>query len=261
MTTGGPDAETPDAGTPDAGTLDAETRAAETLAAGGLEWLLGTARAEGPGLAWAGTAGSGEFDPSLYSGGAGIVITLLEAHRHFRDDRYADAALRGSRAIAAAVDGWDISSLYFGLTGMAFALRSVGNLLGDAAADRAADHALEIVRSPATGTPSPAAIWSSRRSSPVTWRRGRPRTRPGCAGRTRSTGSPPARCRRAAAGPWAARGSSANCCGSPGPPAGPTRPTLSPGQTILPPGHVPGPQPLPLISKPGPDSRSSCPLV
>ena len=59
------------------------------------------------------------------------MITLLEAHRHFRDDRYADAALRGSRAIAAAVDGWDISSLYFGLTGMAFALRSVGNLLGD----------------------------------------------------------------------------------------------------------------------------------
>jgi hypothetical protein len=142
VTTGGRDAETPDAET-----LDAETLAAETLAAGGLEWLLGTARAEGPGLAWAGTAGSGEFNPSLYSGGAGIVITLLEAHRHFRDDRYADAALRGSRAIAAAVDGWDISSLYFGLTGMAFALRSVGELLGDAAADRAADHALEIVRS------------------------------------------------------------------------------------------------------------------
>ena len=106
---GGPDAETPDAEAPDAETLDAET-----LAAGGLEWLLGTARAEGPGLAWAGTAGSGEFNPSLYSGGAGIVITLLEARRHFRDDRYADAALRGSRAIAAAVDGWDIPSLYFG---------------------------------------------------------------------------------------------------------------------------------------------------
>jgi hypothetical protein len=137
VTTGHPDAEIPDAPTPDA----------ETLAAGGLEWLLGTARAEGPGLAWAGTAGSGEFDPTLYSGTAGIVITLLEAHRHFRDDRYADAALRASRAIAAAVDGWDISSLYFGLTGMAFALRSVGKLLGDTAADRAADHALETVRS------------------------------------------------------------------------------------------------------------------
>jgi hypothetical protein len=50
----------------------------------------------------------------------------VEAHRHFRDDRYADAALRGSRAIAAAVDGWDISSLYFGLTAMAGGRRRDG---------------------------------------------------------------------------------------------------------------------------------------
>jgi len=120
---------------------------AETLAADGLEWLLGSARDTGPGLAWAGTTADAEIDPTLYSGGAGIVITLLEAHRHFRDDRYADAAIRGSRAIAAALDDWSNCSLYLGLTGMALALRAVGRLLGDAAADQAAGHALEVVRS------------------------------------------------------------------------------------------------------------------
>ena len=119
----------------------------EALAAGGLEWLLGSAKPIGPGLAWTGTRDGDEIDPTLYSGAAGIVITLLEAHRHFRDDRYADAAIRGSRAIAAAVDDWDHCSLYFGLTGMAVALRAAGRLLGDRAAGRAADRALGIVRS------------------------------------------------------------------------------------------------------------------
>jgi Lanthionine synthetase C-like protein len=120
---------------------------AETLAASGLEWLLASARDVESGIAWAGTAGDGEIDPTLYGGAAGIMITLLEAHRHFRDDRYADAAARGSRSIAAAIDEVSHCSLYFGLTGMAFALRAVGSLLGDAAACQAAGHALQIVRS------------------------------------------------------------------------------------------------------------------
>ena len=106
---------------------------AETLAAGGVRWLLGLA--------------DDEFDPTLYSGAAGIVITLLEAHRHFGDDQYGDAAVRGARTIAAAVDDVDHCSLYFGLTGMAFALRVVDELLGDPHAAAAADHALELVRS------------------------------------------------------------------------------------------------------------------
>ncbi len=106
---------------------------AETLAAGGLRCLLGL--------------GDDAVDPTLYSGAAGIVITLLEAHRHFGDDRYADAAVRGARTIAAAVDDVDHCSLYFGLTGMTFALRAVDELLGDQPAAAAADHALELVRS------------------------------------------------------------------------------------------------------------------
>jgi len=62
---------------------------------------------------------------TLYGGSAGIVITLLEAHRHFGDDRYADAAICGARGIAAAIDDVRDCSLYSGLTGMAVALRAV----------------------------------------------------------------------------------------------------------------------------------------
>jgi lantibiotic modifying enzyme len=119
---------------------------AETLAAGGLQWLLESARKANDGLEWSGSAGD-EVDPSLYSGAAGIVITLLEAHRHFGDDRYADAAIEGSRAMAASEDDVSHCSLYFGLTGMAVALGAVDDVLGDAAAGRAAEHALEVVRS------------------------------------------------------------------------------------------------------------------
>lgn len=123
------------------------TTEVETLAAGGLEWLLGQARDTEEGLVWTATAADDEVDPTLYSGAAGIVITLLEAHRHFGDDRYADAAVRGARAIAAAVDDVDDCSLYLGLTGMAVALRAVDDLLADTGVGAAADQALDIVRS------------------------------------------------------------------------------------------------------------------
>jgi hypothetical protein len=120
---------------------------AEQLAAGGLAWLLAQARDSGAALAWTGSADEDEPDPSLYSGGAGIVIALLEAAQHFDDDRYADAALRGSRAMAAAIDEVSHCSLYFGLTGIAVALRAVDDVLGDDAGGAAADRALAIVRS------------------------------------------------------------------------------------------------------------------
>jgi hypothetical protein len=120
---------------------------AEALAADGLTWLVGAGRDSDGGLAWPGTASDDELDPTLYSGGAGIVITLLEAHRHFRDDRYADAAVRGGRAIAAGVGDVDHSSLYFGLSGMAVALRAIDRLLGDAGAAAGAHNAMEVVRS------------------------------------------------------------------------------------------------------------------
>jgi Lanthionine synthetase C-like protein len=73
------------------------------------------------------------------------VLALLEAQRHFRDDRYGDAALRGAAAIAAAVDHEDNCSLYFGLAGMAVALHAVHTQLGEASA--AADRAMDRVRS------------------------------------------------------------------------------------------------------------------
>jgi lantibiotic modifying enzyme len=97
----------------------------EELADGALAWLLRTAiPAEGGGLAWPDAAG----DPQLYNGTAGIVVAMLEAYHHFGDDRYADAAVRAARTVAAAVDDGDHDGLYFGLTGMAFALHSVADL-------------------------------------------------------------------------------------------------------------------------------------
>jgi hypothetical protein len=120
---------------------------AETLAAGGLRWLLGSATDTANGLVWTGSPDDDEVDPTLYSGAAGIVITLLEGHRHFGGDQYGEAAVRGARAIAAAVDDVDHCSLYFGLTGMAVALRAVDDLFGDSLAAAAADRALGLVRS------------------------------------------------------------------------------------------------------------------
>jgi hypothetical protein len=114
------------------------------LAEAGLHWLLGSAVVAPEGLTWPGWPGGGA-DPTLYSGAAGIVITLLEAHRHFGGSRYADAAIRGARAIAAAAVEWPSCSLYFGLTGMAVALHAVASQLGDGAAGRAAQRALDRV--------------------------------------------------------------------------------------------------------------------
>jgi hypothetical protein len=117
------------------------------LAGDALEWLLAEAREDGAALAWTGRPDDDELDPTLYSGTAGIVLALLEGYRHFGDERFAVAAVRGARAIEAAVDQpWELSSLYFGLAGMAFALRSAAGMLGERAADRAAARGLDLVR-------------------------------------------------------------------------------------------------------------------
>ena len=68
---------------------------------GGLDWLLGTVREVGAGLAWTGRPDDDELNPTLYSGGAGIVVVLLEGFRHFGDSEYAEAAARGARAVDA----------------------------------------------------------------------------------------------------------------------------------------------------------------
>ena len=65
---------------------------------------------------------------------AGVVLALHEAHLHFGDDRYRQAVVRGADALSAHVGGLADSSLYFGLAGVAVALRVLGR---DAAADRA----------------------------------------------------------------------------------------------------------------------------
>jgi hypothetical protein len=118
------------------------------LAGDALEWLLVAARERGTALEWTTWPGDDEFDPTLYGGTAGIVLALLEGYRHFGDDRYAVAAARGAEAVAAAVDlAWDLSSLYSGLTGMAFALRVAGEMLGEPAMGQAADRAINLVRS------------------------------------------------------------------------------------------------------------------
>ena len=121
---------------------------ASRLAENALHWLLVMARDRGESLAWPGRPDDDELDPTLYSGASGIVAALLEAYRHFGDDRYGEAAVRGARSVAAAVgEGWELSSLYLGLTGMAVALRAVSRLLGDQSADQAAARALDLVRS------------------------------------------------------------------------------------------------------------------
>jgi hypothetical protein len=127
------------------GQLNAMT--AESLAAGALDWLVGSGRSSGAGLTWAATATGEEADCTLYQGAAGIVLALLEGQRHFRDDRYGDAALRGAAAIVAAADHEETCSLYFGLAGMAVALHAVHDQLGDTPAAAAARSALDRVRS------------------------------------------------------------------------------------------------------------------
>jgi hypothetical protein len=120
----------------------------ESLVVGAFDWLLDAARTTPDGLAWAGAATEpDEIDPTLYSGGAGIVLALLEGLHHFADDRYADAAVRGARALAAfPVEEVEYCSLYFGLAGMAFTLHAVGDRLGDQASTDAATRLLDVVR-------------------------------------------------------------------------------------------------------------------
>ena len=125
---------------------------AEALAAGALDWLLATSRRTADGLTWTTRPSDDELNPTLYSGTAGIVLALLEGRGHFLNDRYGEAALQGARSIADAVEEWEHSSLYFGLTGMAVALRAVHVVLGDTTAGTAADHALDRVRSRFDGT-------------------------------------------------------------------------------------------------------------
>ena len=108
--------------------VDRATRAEEAtrLARRAVDWLLN------------GHAFDSE-DPSLYHGQAGVVLALQEAAEHFGDGRCGRAAAAGADTLAAKVESLENCSLYFGLAGLAGALRSLGR-------DEAADRALNRIR-------------------------------------------------------------------------------------------------------------------
>ncbi|MGI5193904.1 lanthionine synthetase LanC family protein [Streptomyces sp. CA-288835] len=125
----------------------------EALAVDALRWMLAAARdTGGGGLGWPEKPSDDESESMFYCGTAGVVPALLEGWRHFGDESFADAAVRAARSLADAVEGCEDSSLYFGLTGMALALRTVHEELGDTASGAAADRAMEVVRSRCDGT-------------------------------------------------------------------------------------------------------------
>lgn len=102
----------------------------EELARQSLTWLLGSAVRVGDGLGWSAATNDNEIDPTLYSGGAGVVVALLEGSQFFGEPHYAQAALAGARGLEEFADSWDQHGLYFGRTGIAFALHAVGDILG-----------------------------------------------------------------------------------------------------------------------------------
>jgi len=69
---------------------------------GALDWLPGSARSTEAGLTWAATVPGDGANFTLYHGSAGIVLALLEAQRHFGDDRYGDIERRVKAAFATA---------------------------------------------------------------------------------------------------------------------------------------------------------------
>lgn len=99
---------------------------AARLARGAADWLIGGGA---PDLG----------DQSLYHGLPGVALALHEAHQHFGDEQYGQAAARGADALSAQVGRLEDCSLYFGLAGVAVALRALGR-------DEAADRALNRVR-------------------------------------------------------------------------------------------------------------------
>ena len=119
---------------------------AESLAVDGLMWLLAEGQTSSAGLAWSPTRAD-DVDPTLYEGGSGVALALLEAHRHFKEESYADAARSTGHSIAAAIPSVDHASLYFGLTGIALTLCAIDAALDDPQARAAASQALALVRS------------------------------------------------------------------------------------------------------------------
>jgi lantibiotic modifying enzyme len=111
-----------------------------------LKWMIDSACVTDAGVAWKPTRTSQDLDPTLYSGSSGVVMTLLEAHCHFGDVRFADIAIAASRELSHASESWSDCSLYFGITGMAVALQSVYEVLGDSSSRSSVQRIMERVR-------------------------------------------------------------------------------------------------------------------
>jgi lantibiotic modifying enzyme len=126
--------------------VSAELADPEAVAALAMEWLVDSVIVTDHGVAWGATPSASAHDSSLYSGGAGNVMALLEAHRHFNDDRFADVAIEASRELDVALRTWNDSSLYFGVTGVAVALWAVHDTLGDTGAHSSMTNAVNLVR-------------------------------------------------------------------------------------------------------------------
>ncbi|RKT78981.1 lanthionine synthetase-like protein [Terracoccus luteus] len=109
---------------------------AEDLARRAVDWLVAAREQQADRVS---TVGS-DPDPSLYSGDAGVLLALHEAAEHTGSARLRRLVDEGADRLAAQVDDVDVSSLYFGLTGIAFTLHVL--MREDAAA-----HALRLVRS------------------------------------------------------------------------------------------------------------------
>ncbi|MEV0648320.1 lanthionine synthetase LanC family protein [Phytomonospora sp. NPDC050363] len=118
---------------------------AEELGRGALDWMLRQARETDAGLAWPVVPSAETHLDAFYLGTEGVVRALLEGHRHFGDDRYADAALRGARHIAVEVGEESYGGLYIGAMGKALVLRAVGERLDDSASRAAVAPALAKV--------------------------------------------------------------------------------------------------------------------
>lgn len=118
----------------------------EVLAARALEWLANTSVSTQRGVRWISSASGTDSNPTLYSGSSGVIMALVDAAQHFDETRYADLAVAASRDVADAIDTWDNCSLYFGLTGMAVALRAVDDVVDDSLSRANATLALTKVR-------------------------------------------------------------------------------------------------------------------
>lgn len=130
----------------DDGAVSESVASSEELAWDSLEWLMSQAQPDRDGIVWTGLRTLGKPAPDLYSGTAGVVLALLEADRHFGDERWASAAAAGGRSLARMVDDLEDSSLYFGATGVAVALAAIADRLGDTSAHAAVLGALATVR-------------------------------------------------------------------------------------------------------------------